>query len=80
MQEVQRSVSKTAVPVNINVLNSTWQQFEYRVDVCVLMEGKPGDNFYPFLAVRPVCLTFCYSQTVFRMLIPEIYQNSVDQL
>jgi hypothetical protein len=39
------------------------------------MEGQPGDNFYPFLAVRPVCLMFCYSQTVFRMLIPEINQN-----
>jgi hypothetical protein len=42
MQEVQHSVSKTAVPVNINVLNSTWQQFEYSVVVCVLMEGQPG--------------------------------------
>jgi hypothetical protein len=27
------------VPVIINVLNSTWQQFKYSVDVCVLMEG-----------------------------------------
>jgi hypothetical protein len=80
MQAVQHSVSKTAVPVNINVLNSTWQQSEYTVDVCVLMEGQPGDNFYPFLVVRLVCLIFCCSQTVFRMLIPEIYQNSMEQL
>jgi hypothetical protein len=34
MQEVQDSVSKTTLPVNISVLSSTWQQFECRVDVC----------------------------------------------
>jgi hypothetical protein len=48
MKEVQYSVSKTAVPENINVLNSTWQEVEYSVDVRVLMEGQAGDNFYPF--------------------------------
>ena len=34
MKEVQDSVSKTTVPVNISVLSSTWQQFECSVDVC----------------------------------------------
>jgi len=34
MQEVQDSVFKTTLPVNISVLSGTWQQFECRVDVC----------------------------------------------
>ena len=34
VKEVQDSVSKTTLPVNISVLSSTWQQFECRIDVC----------------------------------------------
>jgi hypothetical protein len=46
----------------------------------VLMEGQPGDNFDWFvLVVRLDFLTFCYSQTVFTVLIPEIYQTFMEQ-
>ena len=31
-----------------------------------------------YIVVRLVCLRFCYSQTVFRMLIPEIHQKFME--
>jgi len=34
VKEVQDSVSKTTLPVNISVLSNTWQQSECRADVC----------------------------------------------
>ena len=34
VKEVQDSVSKSTLPVNISVLSNTWQQFECHVDVC----------------------------------------------
>jgi hypothetical protein len=34
MKKVQDSVSKTTMPVSFIVLSSSWQQFEYIVDIC----------------------------------------------
>jgi hypothetical protein len=43
MKEVQDSVSQTTLPLNITVLSSTWQQFEYSVDVCHANGNTPWE-------------------------------------
>jgi len=83
MKEVQDTVSKTALPLNISVLSSTWQQFEYSIDVCHINGNMSWEYLwllYVYIVVRLVCLSFCYSQTVFRMLVPEIFQDLMKRL
>jgi hypothetical protein len=52
IKQVQNTVYKTAVPVNISVLNGNRQQFEYSVDVCVLLEGQAGDDCNLFFSCK----------------------------